>query len=442
MSIAWRLAQAGRRVQLVCNADRLGGVIASTRDGEWLLENGPNSYASFGADEEQFLDQLGLRERALRRSLRTTDRYIFHSRRLHRVPTGPLSFLTSPILPPAARLRILRGVVGRYQPPAHDIAIGAFFRQVLGDPAVDTLLKPALAGIYAADADRIGLEGAFPKLARALAENNRLIPALKSMRGPSPAGAKRTPRSLTTFPEGLEELPRALEQALRGADVPLHTGAQPRLQPGTERRWRVEWQDGTAEADHVVLAVPPPAAAELLAPVCPQARQPLAAIEGAALTVAHVGIRAEDMPGDWNGFGFLVRRGEPVRMLGAIWSSSIFAGRAPRGHYLLTCFYGGDIDPEVTEWPDSRLAQQVQADLAATMGWQGDAFALLRFRHWRPALPLYRVGHAGRVRSVESALPEGLHLAGNWLGGISIPDCIRRGWEVADRIDAALPRET
>jgi oxygen-dependent protoporphyrinogen oxidase len=50
------------------------------------------------------------------------------------------------------------------------------------------------------------------------------------------------------------------------------------------------------------------------------------------------------------------------------------------------------------------------------------------------ALPQYNVGHAQRVKEIREALSElpGIFLAGNYLAGRSIGDCVDTGFQAAD----------
>ena len=54
--------------------------------------------------------------------------------------------------------------------------------------------------------------------------------------------------------------------------------------------------------------------------------------------------RREDVKHALDGFGFLVPRVEHRRILGTLFSSSLFPGRAPEGTVLLTTFAGGKRD--------------------------------------------------------------------------------------------------
>ena len=128
-------------------------------------------------------------------------------------------------------------------------------------------------------------------------------------------------------------------------------------------------------------------------------------------------------------------------MLGCIWSSSIFEGRAPAGHMLLTCFYGGEIDPGASDLTEDQQRAELLKDLKTTMGYKGREPELLRIRRWKPALPVFRPGHDRRMAAFAEALPEGVHVTSNWCGGVSVPDRIRGAWEIADRL-ASPPSHT
>jgi protoporphyrinogen/coproporphyrinogen III oxidase len=57
---------------------------------------------------------------------------------------------------------------------------------------------------------------------------------------------------------------------------------------------------------------------------------------------------------------------------------------------------------------------------------------------WPRSMAQYTVGHAQRLRNIESRLARlpGLHLAGNAYYGIGIPDCVRTGRDAAAAIVA------
>jgi oxygen-dependent protoporphyrinogen oxidase len=137
-----------------------------------------------------------------------------------------------------------------------------------------------------------------------------------------------------------------------------------------------------------------------------------------------------------DGFGFLVPKKENRQILGTIWSSTIFPGRAPEGGVALTTFVGGSRQPENALADDVRLVDMVRGDLRALMGVDAapDTVSIAR---WEKAIPQYRVGHRTiieAIRRYESQCP-GIYLTGNFRSGISVADCISGAREMSDRIE-------
>ncbi len=439
LTLGHRLAGSGRRVLLVEPSTRIGGVIGSEAIDGFLIERGPNSFSNTPEVVMDLIDEVGLRDRALCQPMAKHDRYIWKGGRLRKVPTSAGSFVTSDCLSLGAKLRLARGLFKSLPCPTGDLSLGEFFRPRLGDEAVDTLLKPFLAGIYASDADRVSFEGTFPKLHAPAREHGSLFAMAKSLKPKGPR-KKRAPRSLVSFPNGLSELPAAASRAFeaRGGEVLLGVPAQ--FRAGLNDRWQLTAGDRVVEAPELVLCGPAYQTAELLAEPASATAEVLRSIEYAPLTVVHVGIRAEHLSETRNGFGFLTVRGQGLRMLGMIWSDRIFPGRAPEGHRLLTCFYGGEIDPEATRLDDKELRSAVIDDLTKSMGLLKPDFRLFRVERWARALPIFRVGHMARIKQAVAALPPGLHLLANYLGGVSIPDRVAKSCEFADRLLKSSPQ--
>jgi len=64
-------------------------------------------------------------------------------------------------------------------------------------------------------------------------------------------------------------------------------------------------------------------------------------------SVLALGFRRDQLSHPLDGFGFLVPEVERRRVLGAVFSSSLFPERAPAGHVMLTVFVGGTRDPDL-----------------------------------------------------------------------------------------------
>ena len=101
----------------------------------------------------------------------------------------------------------------------------------------------------------------------------------------------------------------------------------------------------------------------------PPAAQGLAAIEYAPIASVATAYRRADIAHSLAGFGFLVPKKEQRRILGSLFSSSMFEGRAPRGHRAATTFVGGMRQPGAAgASPTASSATLVHAELAALVG--------------------------------------------------------------------------
>ncbi|MCB2154389.1 protoporphyrinogen oxidase [bacterium] len=434
LATAWRLMKNGQRVLVVEKQPRCGGVITTKQEDDYLIEIGPNSFTSFPLAIVELLDELGIRDRAFAQPLSEHDRFVWYKGKLRKVPMGPGGLITTDILSLGQKFKAVSGIFAKKGRVEQDMELGEFFRQRVGPAVVERMLKPFMAGVYAADADRISFAATLPKLYEPMRQHESIMAALKSLRKPGQKRKKRPKRALVSFPNGLKELPEALVSGLEKAGATLEFETTATLRPGTNCRWAVEYNGKTAESDQVVIATPTSQAADYLENIAAPAAMELRAIPYAGLIVFHVGAPEEMFAENRNGFGFLSVAEQGVRVLGMIWSDRIFPNRAPDGHRLLTCFYGGDKDSEVLGWDEDRLRKQLVEDLKTTMKFRGGDLPFLKFHRWERALPIFRVGHMDRMAKAREALPQGIELLGNYLGGVSIPDRVDKANTLAREI--------
>ncbi len=437
LACAFHLRRAGVPVTLLDASEEPGGNlrtrIVDTPAGRFVLDLGPNSFGDGAADLMDLIRACGAETQLVAASETAgATRFLYRDGRVQPVPASPPAFLRSPILPLAARLRLcLEPFVRRSRADAPEETLAAFCDRRLGPVARRKLLTPVVGGIYAGDPERLGAESAFPAMVALEREHGSLIRA--AMRGHGPPKRGR----LQTFEDGLATLPRALAAALGEAWRP---GVAARALERRGDAWRVVTSGGAPlDASHVVVATPANAAAGLVAAHLPDAARELAAIAYAPMAVVHVGVRSDDAGALPDAFGFLVPREEGLRILGAIFSSRLFARRAPEGHELVTVFTGGALDPEAPSQPDGALVEGVLRDLRTALGgaWRP---VLAEVTRWPRAIPQYEVGHAARVARVEAAFAgaPGLLPLGNWRGGIAMPNCAREGAAAAAKVAAAL----
>ncbi len=187
-------------------------------------------------------------------------------------------------------------------------------------------------------------------------------------------------------------------------------------------------------ASAIVFATPARQAGGLLKNVQPQFPDLLAQIEYAPVAQVAAGYRLSQISRfrasaqAARGFGFLVPRTERLRLLGTVWNSFLFPGRAPESPEKMasfTSFVGGATDPEIVTLPGNEIAALVHKELAGVLGISGEPVAQYVAR-WERALPQYNLGH-GRVvaaLSETAAATPGIFLTGNYLAGPSMGACV------------------
>src|SRR5262249_42362180 len=154
--------------------------------------------------------------------------------------------------------------------------------------------------------------------------------------------------------------------------------------------------DGTSVAARaVVLAVPAPAAAPLVAPLNAEAGALLDSIPFVSSATVALGYRRADVGPALDGYGPLLARGEGPRPAACTFVSTKFAHRAPEGHVLLRGFVGGTRDPDVLALDDAALVALVRKEMGPILGLRG-APVLERVFRWPEGTPQMEVGHLER----------------------------------------------
>jgi oxygen-dependent protoporphyrinogen oxidase len=432
LACAFHLQQAGIPVRVLESGSYPGGVIATTRKDGFLFDLGPQSFLST-EPLLALIDSLGLRDQLLHADPRAP-RYILLSGQLVPAPLAPPSLLTTPLLSAGTKWRLLTEMLHRAKPPAEDESIAAFVRRKFGDELLNRFVAPFVSGVYAGDPERLSLRAAFPKLHEFETQYGSVLRGAMKSRP-----AKGTPRAgLCSFRDGMETLPRAIAVRL-GDSLLLDTSVTGvRQSKGNEKPWfevDITRQDRkeTLVASAVVVATPTHIASQILGGLSDSFARIFSNIEYAPVLVISACYRREQFQRPPDGFGFLVPRAEGLHVLGTVFNSALFAGRAPEGMVSLTSFAGGATDSKLCELSDEEITDKSSAEVASVLGITGSPVATNMQRYER-ALPQYNLGHTQIVNSLQalaSSIP-GLFLAGNYLSGPSIGACVEQAYRTAE----------
>jgi oxygen-dependent protoporphyrinogen oxidase len=439
-----QLESSGKSAEIVIfeAGSEPGGTMRTARERGYTMEWGPNGFLTNKPHTLELVRELGIEGRLLPSSDLARKRYIFSGGRLHRLPETPGQFLGSGLLSPTGRLRVLCEPFIAAQLMEDDETVAEFARRRLGEEAMEKLIEPMTAGVFAGDPDALSLPACFPRIRELEVRYGGLVKAMLRLRwerlragaqaemSAGPGGA------LTSFDTGAQALVEVL--AARHSQG-LHLGAS--VESLGLRHWKFQLAVRAAgtlasfEADAVVLAVPAYAASLLVRGLDEALAAELDRIPYAPVAVAAFGLEAGSLGRALDGFGFLVPRREHRRILGALWDSSVFPGRAPRGKALIRVMVGGARQPELAKLPERELLALARGELGAILGTPLRP-ELERVFFRERGIPQYMRGH-GRVLERAGArladLP-GLALNSNAYRGVSLNDCVLQSKLTAERV--------
>jgi oxygen-dependent protoporphyrinogen oxidase len=435
LTAAHRLARAGHPVLVLEKDERPGGVIRTRRERGFLAEHSANSMMIKAQEVEDLILDLGLNDRLVESNPEAKKRFLLRDGKVLPMPMSAGQAVATPLYSFGAKLRLLKEPFVPAAPADGDESVGSFVRRRMGPEFLDYGIAALVSGIYAGDPDRLSVRHAFPKVWNLEARYGSLIGgAVKLMRERKRTGEKPYKSRIVSFREGLETLTGTLAATVGDG---LKLGARVTRIAREGVAWRVAWTD--ADGSHEVLAralvstVPLPALAALPWPeALGRACAGLPVPPHPPVTTLSLGFRREQVAHPMDGFGLLAPLVERRRILGSLFSSTLFPGRAPDEHVLMMVFMGGAMRPELAVTREDEAVAIAMAELGELFGVRGEP-VFVHHVHWPAAIPQYNVGHGrllAALADLETAHP-GLHFAGNFRGGPGLNDCVVSGLALA-----------
>jgi len=427
-------------VLLLEKGEKPGGTTGSDIIDGFVLDWGSNGFLDREPLTLDWAERLGMTPLLVRANTAAAKRFVYRNGRLHQVKAPP-GFFFSPLLSVPGRLRLCCEPLIPQKKDDKPESIFDFAARRIGAEAASIMVSAMVLGIYGGDARQLSMEHCFPRMVNMERTYGGLFKALlavKKQKGTaSPMGPSGT---LTTFQGGIGELPKTAAAALAGR---IRYGVSADSVERMENAFIVRTSSGKSySARAVVMATPAHAAAKITRELSPPLAQAFADIPYAGLAVVCAGYDRSQIGRALDGFGFLAPRGQGLRLLGCIWTSSLFPFQAPENKVLLRVMYGGAPDPEAMNLSDDALLDCMKRELHPLLQIQGKPSPVRIYRH-PGGIPQYTLGHENRLRIIEEAehaIP-GLAVAGNAYRGIGLNDCVVSAHRATKKILACLQPE-
>jgi protoporphyrinogen/coproporphyrinogen III oxidase len=436
LTTAYRLKQRGNRVVVYEASDRAGGSIKTVRRDGYLAELGPSSLATPSPLVAALLADLGIDAARVPASPAARHRYIVRKGRLTRLPMSPAELLTTRLLSNSAKLAVfMEPLVDGVDSPLEE-SVAAFVRRRFNQEVLDYIVNPFIAGMFSGDPEQLSVRHATPRLYALERTHGSVLKALVQMMRNQREGSQTTGWSagVISFRGGLQEIPDAILRELN-SDIRLRA-------PVTQlRKGSNGWTVGAAFQapelfDAVVYAAPAHCLDEIDLDIAGAEKlSTLASIFHPPVAVVALGFRRDRVSHPLDGYGFLTPEVERKRVLGAIFSSSLFPERAPEGHVLVTAFVGGTRDPDLVQADPQTLTARVLDDLRGLLGTGGEP-TFRAIQVWPKAIPQYVLGY-GRFKEIAEDAERrnpGLVLAGTYRDGVSLGDAVASAEQAVVRV--------
>lgn len=437
-------------ILLIEGAGQAGGAVQTRQLDGFLFEPGPNSLLDNSPAMKGLISQLGLDDRVIVAADVARKRYVVRDGRLQPLPMSPPSLIKSKLFSWKTKLRLAREPFISPAPSDAEETLEEFVLRRLGREFLQYAIDPFVAGTFAGRPEDLCVRSAFKRLWDLEQHHGSLIRGAFAMAKERKAAAKAAGNSqgdegeiqagpsgkMLSFDGGLQTLVGALTSPCSDRLLTGHAYLGVRRQDGGFRVTSMS-TDGAHEVDARVVLLTLPAHTypslefgDIDMPVAD-----IGAIPYPPVTAVFFGYHQIPTEHPLDGFGFLTPRLENRRILGTLWNSVAYTGRAPEGGLALTTYVGGMRQPENTKYSDEEMVDVVYEELRDLMGIQLRPDISVVHR-WQQAIPQYVMGHrqlSERIDAAEIEAP-GLFVGGNFRGGISLGDCVTRSEELSGQI--------
>lgn len=436
-------------VVVIDQAEAPGGKIRTRTLAGLPVDVGPDAFLSRAPQLKALIDSLGLTDQV--DGPAASGAFIWSKGSLRPLPAGATFGLPEKVWPlvqsglisiPGA-LRAAMDVVLPTTRQPDDPTVEQLVRPRLGGDVFERMVEPLLGGVHAGSAKVLSAKSTVPEIVAMTSGKRSLIMAMRGRKKPPPPppGAKPAP-ALVSIRGGMDRLTDALVEAIGPEQFRLGQRVTS-LRQAPEGGWDLATEAGTERFDHVVLATPSYAAADLIAAIDDAVAEDLRAIPYVDVAGIVLAFKKSEIPPLPEGTGYLVPPIEGDLIVGSTWLTSKWPHLVNDDVVIIRSLVGRWGDTRWMEMDDEQLINVVREALHTVVNIDAEPIDVL-IQRWPAAMPQYVVGHAARLEQIDAALARhpGLHVTGAAYRGVGLAGCVAQGHALATTIaDAVLPSD-
>lgn len=420
------------------SSSRLGGVLKTIRNGEFLVEASADMFVTQPSDAMDLCHDLSIEDQLLQTQPVDDRAFIGMGTEIHAVPKG-LSMMVPTLEQPILNCDLLseegkaRFLAEHEVPPQsidNDESLKSFAVRRFGVEAYEKIIQPMVSGIYTADPDKLSMQATMQRFVTMERQHGSLITALQHDQSSGDRQASGARYGLFRAPKnGMQSLITALVAATPDVEFKTDTRIAEINNAGNQ------WQVNQTTFAGVILATPAATAATMVLDVDPDLANTLSEITTASSAIVVMGIDRKSIKHEFQGFGIIYPHIDDGQVIAISFSSNKFADRCSDDQLLVRCFIGGAMQSELVDLDDQSLVDIAKKQLNRSLGFDNETI-FTSVHRWKNCMPQYHLGHLDRVTKIENRIAShrGLAIAGNSYWGVGIPACIASAKAAVERI--------
>lgn len=434
LSLAFFLQQKGKKVIILEQKDRVGGAMCSHTENGFVFEEGPNT-GVIGNPEIAELFEMLESEPVIANS-KAEKRLIYKKDNWYPLPSGGIGFLKTPLFTLSDKIKIAFEPL-RKRGTDLDESVASLAGRRIGRSFVDYAVNPFISGIYAGDPEKLITRYALPKLYKLEQRYGSFIGgSFKKSFEPKSDRDKKATRKVFSDERGFGSLIEKLQNKIGSENIicSAHNIRINKKNDWFEVTFSNNEESKSVTSYKVVTTVGAHALPDLLPFVSPLDMKKITNLTYAKVIQVALGVERKAIDDRYVSFGGLIPQKENKRLLGVLFPSFCFPGRAPEGYATLAIYLGGILHPEYINMSDEKITNIVHEELQDLFKIPSSAISFMKiFRH-EYAIPQYEISTGERLSAIAKVESEhdGLYIAGNLRNGIGIADRVKQSYDIAE----------
>lgn len=427
--------------------NRLGGNIITEKEGDFIIEGGPDCFISEKPWAVELIREIGIEEEITGTIPENNKTFIYWNNKLHPlpegwallVPTKIISFITSGLISTRGKLRVLLDLFISSS-RVEDLTLAEFVERRLGNEILQKIAEPLVAGIHSADPYKMSLKATFPGFLEMEKKYGSLLigmlKARKMLKKKDSSNRREQLSLFLTLKKGIFHLVEKLEGiiAKNNGKIIKNSSIQ-RIERNKNKFYIYDRNGQIYEGDAVIVTTPAWVSSNILRALSTRLTEEIGKIPYTSTLTMSLAFNKKNFNPPFRGYGFLVPAIENMNLTACTWTSQKFPYRAPGSHHLLRLFAGGYKNEKIVEEEDGNIYEKLSSELFKILNVKAKP-DFIKIYKWKKAMPQYIPGHLKTVEKIDSLSEKfpGLYLTGSSYKGVGISECIKEAKVTAEKV--------